>query len=472
MLIRTVGNLARCHACCLWAWAAILALTGAAASQACAAGRLISREQARHLGLERAWFSQVRLDHGRSRVERAILSGNRLDVLTSAGVVHEFNAQTGETVWVASVGNPNYPSLGPSATESHVALVNGSTLYVLDRTDGRPVRIHRVGGAPGAAPALAQQRVLVPLVSGRIESYPLDKEVFAPASYQSQGRAMVAPLTTAQGVVWSTDTGQVYVGRADEMRVRFRLETDSDIVAQAAYRKPYIYIAATSGEVFAVDEMTGAKRWKYATGYPILRAPATVGDSVFVTSAEPALHCVSADTGAVAWEALDVAQFSAASRTRVYGVDVLGQLVVLDAATGSILSRMKTDGSTNTLVNDQTDRLYLVSDDGMVQCLHEIGAKEPLNHNPQEAMPAEGQPATGDAAASAPTASPPPQQPGAAAQPSVEASPFGAPAADEGNPFGDEPSDATEPGMEAEEPVESPPAEAPPSDADDDPFSA
>lgn len=463
MLMRTVGNPARCRANYLWTWAVSAVITAAAANPAVAAGRLISREQARHLGLERAWFSQVRLDRGRSRVERAILSGDRLDVLTTAGVVHEFDAQTGETVWVASVGNPNYPSLGPSASESHVALVNGSTLYVLDRADGRPVRIHRVGGAPGAAPALAQQRVLVPLVNGRVESYPLDKEVFAPASYPSQGRAMVAPLTTAQSVVWSTDTGHVYVGRADELRVRFRLETDSDIVAQAAYHQPYIYIATTSGEVFAVDETTGAKRWKYATGYPILRAPAAVGDRVFVTSGEPALHCVSADTGAVAWEAEDVAQFSAASRTRVYGVDVLGRLVVLDAATGATLGRMKTDSSTNTLVNDQTDRLYLVSDDGMVQCLHEIGAKEPLHHNPPAAKPAEGPPATGDAPATSPTQ----QQPDAAAPTSEEASPFGGPPADESDPFGDEPAEAAEPGMEAEEPVETPPPAA-----DDNPFSA
>ena len=33
-------------------------------------------------------------------------------------------------------------------------------------------------------------------------------------------------------------------------------------------------------------------------------------------------------------------------------------------------------------MNDQTDRLYLVSNDGMVECLREIGAKAPFYHQP------------------------------------------------------------------------------------------
>jgi hypothetical protein len=118
-----------------------------------ASGRLISQEQLRSVGLTRAWFAQVRLNPARNHVERAILTGDRLTVLTSAGVVQEFNAETGETMWTAQIGNENYPSLGPAANDQFVALVNGSTLYVLDRTDGRPTIIRQVGGAPGAAPA-------------------------------------------------------------------------------------------------------------------------------------------------------------------------------------------------------------------------------------------------------------------------------------------------------------------------------
>jgi hypothetical protein len=144
---------------------AIVALYAAtvALNEAHGAGRLVSRDQARHLGLVRAWFAQVDLDRARNRVERAVLANDRLDVLTTASVLQELNALTGETLWVVPVGNPNYPSLGPSASEERIAVLNGTTLYVLDRANGRPVMIRRVNGAPGGAPALARQKVFVPL---------------------------------------------------------------------------------------------------------------------------------------------------------------------------------------------------------------------------------------------------------------------------------------------------------------------
>ena len=98
-----------------------------------------------------------------------------------------------------------------------MAVLNGSTLYVLDRVDGKPVFIRRVGGAPGAAPALAKDYVFVPLVNGRMEAYPLNRQVFTPWYYQSSGRAMVAPLTTTESIVWSTDAGRMYVGNCNAL---------------------------------------------------------------------------------------------------------------------------------------------------------------------------------------------------------------------------------------------------------------
>jgi outer membrane protein assembly factor BamB len=256
-------------------------------------------------------------------------------------------------------------------------------LYVLDRADGRPLKIRAVGGAPGAAPALAEKHVFVPLYTGRVEGYPLDEEILTPWYYQSFGRAVVPPLATPQSFVWATDSGRMYVGGLPELRMRYRLETASQIITQPAYRQPYIYAATADGEVFSMHELTGARRWKYATGYPVNRQPAAVEDRVFVTSEEPALHCIDANKGTALWEAPNIAQFASLSRERVYGVDELGRLTALDAKTGAVIARLATDFATNALVNDQTDRIYLVSEDGLVQCLQELGADKPLDHRPK-----------------------------------------------------------------------------------------
>jgi hypothetical protein len=166
--------------------------------------------------------------------------------------------------------------------------------------------------------------------------------------------------------------------------MRFRLETGSEILAPPAYKKPLIFVASLAGDVFAGQETTGKRQWKYSTGFPVSRSVAPVGDVVFATSDEPALHCIDAKTGSVIWVAPHVMQFAAASKTRVYGVDDLGGLVVLDAAKGSVIGRITSDHPIHTLVNDQTDRLYLISQDGVIECLREIAAKEPLYHQPKE----------------------------------------------------------------------------------------
>ena len=195
---------------------------------------------------------------------------------------------------------------------------------------------------------------------------------------------MVTPLVTPDSVVWTTETGNLYVGNSEEPGMRFRLETGSEILASPSYRKPLVFVASASGEVFAMQEMTGMRQWKYSTGFPCRDLPAPVGDHVFVTSEEPALHCIDAKTGTAIWQAPHVMQFAAASKTRVYGVDDLGGLVVLDAAKGSVLGRITTDHPIHSLVNDQTDRVYLISRDGMIECLRETDSKEPLYHNPKE----------------------------------------------------------------------------------------
>src|SRR5205823_210918 len=122
-----------------------------------------------------------------------------------------------------------------------------------------------------------------------------------------------------------------------------------------------------------------------------------VGERIFVTSADPTLHCVDASAGTGLWEAPHVVQFAAISKDRVYGVDDLEAFVVLNAANGSTIARVASDQPIRALVNDQTDRVYLVSDDGMVECLHETALKEPMRHNPKPAEPKENEKAAAPA---------------------------------------------------------------------------
>jgi hypothetical protein len=180
------------------------------------------------------------------------------------------------------------------------------------------------------------------------------------------------------------------VSRAEDPGVLFRLQTNDDIVTSPAQQEPYIYIASLDGYLYCMHELTGLERWRYSTGYSIQSSPAIVGDTAYAASFEPALHAVDGATGQERWTATGASHFAAQGKERVYASDLYGTLLVLDAKTGNRLGRLNVAEGLSTLVNDQSDRLFLVNDRGLVQCLREIGATKPTMYRKPLAPPAEG----------------------------------------------------------------------------------
>ena len=405
--------------------------------------QLVTRELAASKGLERAWFAQIPVDTNRSRVTTWYLYFDRLYGVTDSGIITALNAETGEQLWARQVGRPGAAAFGPGANSDFISVVSGGRIFVLDRHNGRMKWVRELGSAPSSGPALSNTTAYVALVTGRIEGYNLKDPLAQPWYYQSKGRTYLRPTVTGNVVSWPTATGLLYVGHADTPGVMWRMETDDDIVTSPAHQSPYLYVASTDGYLYCLNEMNGQEAWRYSTGYAITSSPAVVGDMAFVASFEPALHALDSKTGAGKWAAPGVSHFAARGKERVYASDRSGNVLILDSATGRSVGRLPVVEGQETLVNDQTDRIFLVNDRGLVQCLHEIGVNEPIMYRQPIAPPA-----TSDKPDAANPGAPAtdPFAPEAAAEPA---------AADEPSPFSEEPAE---------------PADAPAED--DDPFGA
>jgi hypothetical protein len=389
-------------------------------------------EAARH-GLVRAWYAQVQLDAGRARVRHIVLDRGTLFVQTDRAVLQAIDAETGETLWARIVGNPRHPSLEPGPGPDMVGVVNGSRLFVLNRHNGDILFETRVDGAPGAGPGLSAERAYVPMTSGMIMAYRLQsvvdplrelgrvpaagdeekdaaaaeeirrqeirvrQEYIPPLASRSHGRAMVPPRVTWQSaeeefVTWPTDIGYLYVGRVDRrseemLEVRYRLQTVGAVSTQPAYRPPdparigdvgTIFFVSEDGDVRAVQERSGEILWRFTTGEPTFQPPVLVGDRIYVANQFGGLHCLDANLGSEAWFSPGIAQFVAAGKERLYAVDVLGNLQVLYARTGMRLDAFSVLGQPIRLTNSATDRIYLATETGLVQCLREIEQTQPL----------------------------------------------------------------------------------------------
>lgn len=404
---------------------------------------------ARH-GLLRSWYVQVELDGSHSRLVHIALCDGVLYAQTDAAMVHAIDAETGRTLWSRRIGRADRPSTIADANGDRVALTNGMRLYVLNRHTGERIFEADVKDAPGAGPALSSQHVYVPMVSGMLVAYPLrlatataakDKKEQTPEQMakaeaerlrngpeiqqntppflcRSYGRAMIQPLVTRDNaggeyVAWPTDRGCVNLARIDQeasrpvLALKYRLETGSKIVGRPGYIPPdpkvvgdpgIVVVCSREGLVYAVSEEDGSTVWRFTTAEVIGQPPAVVEDRVYVATDYGGMYCLDAKTGANLWWTPRAAQFVAASKGRVYAIDRLRRLEVLDAASGATLDAIVTaDGLSTKLANIDSDRIYLVNDKGLIQCLRESEQTEPLTHGRERKLaaksPAEPAPA-------------------------------------------------------------------------------
>ena len=73
---------------------------------------------------------------------------------------------------------------------------------------------------------------------------------------------------------------------------------------------------------------------------PILTAPVSVGDKIYILPEHRGMFQIDAETGIEQWRSPHVARFIAASPNRLYGTDRIGNLVILDRDTGSLVGAL------------------------------------------------------------------------------------------------------------------------------------
>ena len=335
-----------------------------------------------------------------------------LYALGSGGTLQAMDAETGEPLWNTTVGNPGVPTEVPGVSEAHVAVINGATLYVLDRASGTTLWRQSLDGAAGAGPAVTDGVVFVPMLSGKIQAYPLDKPTSFPKYFQSFGRIVFQPTASPTSVTWPTDRGFLYISAPDALNVRFRLEAEQTIASRATYRNPnMVFMTSMDGYLYAVHDQTGQLVWRFSTGQSISQAPVPVEDSLFVVTEEATLFRIAAETGEEQWSAARVRQFLAASPERIYVIGSTGRLEILNAQTGARISALSEILPLIDFDNRLTDRLYLATADGLVQCFRERQRPYPTIHigwePPSQQPPAsEAEPPVDEPAAPAPAEAP------------------------------------------------------------------
>lgn len=320
---------------------------------------------------------------GEPRLEIQVLPEVTLFASTDQAVVQAIDGETGKTRWITKVGNAAFPTTAPAACDQYVAVLNGSTLFVLRSTDGQLIWQRRVFGVPGAGPAMTEEYVFAPMVNGVIESYTLGDAKQSPWIYKSIGRALVQPSTGFDSLAWPTDRGHLYVASSTARAIRYRLESPETIVAVPAFAASDRLIAPTvDGYVYCLNpnRQVGNIWWKFSTGETLTQSPLVIGDVVYIVSDEDNLYCLGVNDGLQRWKTPGVKKMLTVSSDRMYVVGEVGRLAILNPASGSRIAVIPLDEFDLQVTNSLTDRIYYGTKTGTVQCLREIGHPWPLLH--------------------------------------------------------------------------------------------
>ncbi len=182
---------------------------------------------------------------------------------------------------------------------------------------------------------------------------------------------------------WATDRGYLYVGHRDKPGVRFRLETRDAIVAHSTFLPPNrLFAVSIDGYAYCVHEFNGDVLWKSPIGDPISEPPVATRDGLYVIGEGAGMYCLNPDNGReVKWFAPRITKLLAVTKNRVYCLGRVGQFVILDVKTGGQIDAIDATELDLVHTNWQTDRIYVGTKTGVVQCLYDMDAEFPTVHN-------------------------------------------------------------------------------------------
>lgn len=458
------------------------------ASELDSKGEPIGIEVAKQMASERAARLLGRND-GFEVIESSI-PNIYLVVVTSDGLVQNYDAETGRLRWSRPCGVSTAPAHSAALSPSGVSLIHGRDLYLLDWASGKQLQRLELKYGSSVSLAVCGQVAYISDFRGRLEAYGLGI-TFKPWTAQIAGRDVGRPVTlvdqsycaiaSTEGFMYTMIGGQEPV-TTDDAKANVkpnikpgmwtRYEAASPFSGSLAAGNHAFYAGSSDGILakISVDDRLGGLNWDFTTGEPLTAPPLVIddrviGDRVYLANESGKLLCLDDKTGSLLWSAvgLSVVQPFAVAGGKLYCSTIAGRIIAVDAESGRFIAGSQPMPLAALVINQSSDRLYVADTAGRLQCLRPWQSTLPrviVSVKPSEGAPSqEVAPAATEATPAASDQDPFNTGGGAAASPAgtnpfgAGSDPFGtsAPAGDEtpnatADPFGTGASDPFGPG--------------------------
>lgn len=358
----------------------------------------------------------------------------------NGSTIYVYNHYNGKLLWSGEADV--VPGSGPAVSESRVYIpgLNGRMQSYPLRLVGDP--LSELGKDEKTLSPEERQQLEIE----RRDSLRILDQYAEPLNAQSVGRIYQRPviarddvqdavfrtiMTGVDHVIWVTDDGNMYLGSigtsemADSFDILYHVPTDKNITSRPTFieQDPYfpdqtgnVYMGSRDGYVYCVRENDGKQLWTFPCNEPIIEHLAVISRELekrdakrkrqyerhlYVPTYQKGMFCLNAATGEKIWQTPGIKRFLSRTNTRLYTVDSRNNLTVMDVQSGQVLGTMPLNNNKIQYLNEITDRIYVATEDGMIQCLAQIDQEEPIyfRQNPVQKEEDEIDPASEENAA-------------------------------------------------------------------------
>ncbi len=314
----------------------------------------------------------------RVEVRGAWLFGDDLLVEDAHGRILSLDRRSLDPRWYYA-GLPGPLDFPPAVSAKYVALVSGGKLYEVDRRWGdvrhSPLPLRFI---PSAGPAVNVSTAFVPALAAGEGNRTLTTVNLADGlegwGIATRGSISSSPVLGGSGEVpmlyFATDAQAVFAlparsavkGTPD---AAWSMRTHGRIVGSPVLSEDLVLVGTESGDLWALNRITGEPQWVKYSERTILHAPWVAGDRVFFVN-EAGFHALERDTGKDLWSFPGRAAFVVRREKAVVVALEDGTALALDPDSGTVLRRVKFGKGVRFLANSMDGMLYLVTRGGFV----------------------------------------------------------------------------------------------------------
>ena len=366
--------------------------------------RLPSQRSLNRYGLTRAWWNVATMDPLRDKVAHLVADEDTVYVQSTSGIMTAFDAETGKKLWAILLGSGEDPGFPVSSNAETALVATGTTLYSVDKRSGGITWQLKLPQTPSTSPAVDSEQVYIGSLDGSVYAFDLRKihKLYSQGRlpqwsyqalswrYKAPKEITTPPLSNGRIVNFASRAGLLYgVSVKSEGGLVFQRESvdRKPVSAPIKASADYLYMASRDFNVYCINRNTGTTKWEFPSGRPIEQAPYVIGRHVFVLPTRGGLFCLNSDTGDRIWHQPKIKRFLAATPSIVYTADSFHNVILLARGSGQILGALPLGDYKIQLSNDQTDRLFVCTERGLVICVRERRRPFPLYYQHPERKP-------------------------------------------------------------------------------------